>query len=95
MAWSDAARAAALQARRLHAKSKVSATAFHTLRPFAKAKLESRKGYVQHVEFSKGRLRQSDWYDHGNTLASYEGGRVLYSNPSMNNILRGIGRRSK
>lgn len=43
-----------------------------------KAKEESKKGYVQHVnENYKGVFTVEDWYDYEKTRASYENGREL------------------
>lgn len=92
MAWSDAARQAALEARRAHAKG-AQQTAHERqrrqlLKVFARARHESRKGYVQHVEMGSRGLRISDWYDAGKTLASYEGGRTLNASSVWNSLLR-------
>jgi len=88
MAWSDAAREAAALARKQNAKGHIENRS--ALKVFAAARHESRKGYVQHVQWnSQGKLGRSDWYEHGKTLASYENGRTLHSDAMMNTILRG------
>lgn len=46
-------------------------------RAMAKAQLESRNGYVQHVcKLPSGNYAVSDWYD-SSTVASFENGRRL------------------
>ena len=91
MAWSDAARAAALAARRAHG---MGLSKYKALKPFAAARRESRKGYVQHVEMGTHGLRRSDWFG-DETLASYQSGRTLSSNESMNKVLRAMGKKGR
>lgn len=56
----------------------------------AKAKEESKKGYVQHVEKdpTTGRHRISDWYDSNHTVASYENGRKLDEGSEESRVAR-------